>query len=387
MTRKLSNWLSSHLDYTAKQESPEFFHLWSGISAIAAVIERKCWYDKGFYDLYPNHYIILVSESALSRKTTAADLAVRLVKETKKVYIMRDSFTKPVFMDRLNKVKQTHGTTGSSMLLYADELMTCLGKGAVESGLIATLTQAYKSQEVEYHTQHSVTATIDDVCINFLGCTTLDWAATVLSGYSAEGGFPGRNIFVVQERARHREPFPVLTQKEYDLRRDLVFDLLEINKLSGQFTATNEAKDAYSPWYKALKEPDDMRLKGYYGRLGDHVLKLAMILSISETDDLTIKTHHIKNALKILNQNEKLMLNAFRGVAHTKDGVNTDRVYQQLVTMGGRADHSILLKKNYSYMNKIQFKECIDTLDDMNLIDIIISGRKTRYEVRKGNKP
>lgn len=57
--------------YTQGQESPESFHFWTAVGLVASVAGRSIWTDRGYYNLYPNHYIILVSKSALARKSTA----------------------------------------------------------------------------------------------------------------------------------------------------------------------------------------------------------------------------------------------------------------------------------------------------------------------------
>ena len=79
--RQLDDWLESYLQYTKKSESPTQYHLWSGISAIASVLRRKCfcnWGLRGY--IYPNFYVALVGPPG-GRKGTAMKIAKEMVQD------------------------------------------------------------------------------------------------------------------------------------------------------------------------------------------------------------------------------------------------------------------------------------------------------------------
>ena len=72
--RRLEDWLTSYLEYTSEQESPQLFHLWVGMNVIASTLERRVWVDRGYYRLYPNLYVCLVGARARVRRTTAGKM-------------------------------------------------------------------------------------------------------------------------------------------------------------------------------------------------------------------------------------------------------------------------------------------------------------------------
>ena len=72
--------ITNYLKYTSKQESPTQFHFWSAVSMLSASIGRSITLRRGFYDLYPNFIIILVAGSALSRKSSAINVGIRLLR-------------------------------------------------------------------------------------------------------------------------------------------------------------------------------------------------------------------------------------------------------------------------------------------------------------------
>src|SRR5208282_37752 len=78
--RRLSDWLSGFAQYTQNSESPRSFHLWAGISAITAVLQRRCWLRWGHDTIYPNMYIVLVGPSGRVRKGDAIMISQSFVK-------------------------------------------------------------------------------------------------------------------------------------------------------------------------------------------------------------------------------------------------------------------------------------------------------------------
>src|SRR3972149_2265472 len=139
--RLLEDWLLSYLDYTKELESPELFHIWCGVSAIATMLGRNVWLDRGYGKLYPNHYIILVAKSALCRKSTAVLTMRDLLVKTKVVEMLADRITNAGLLTRLHKTAQKTGK--SEMLVFSEELSIFLSRDETHKGLISTLTGLY----------------------------------------------------------------------------------------------------------------------------------------------------------------------------------------------------------------------------------------------------
>jgi hypothetical protein len=385
----VNSWLHKYLKFTQGQESPTQFHIWSALSAMGSAMGRHCFIDRGFYMLYPNQYIVIAAESARCRKSTSADIAIDDILQASGVMdILREKMTteflcKELAQERLN----------NECLIYAPELATFLGASAFHTGLIPLLTSLYNCPSIkDYKTKESGVFNMTNICINLLACTTLDWMSNNMPGDTIEGGFTGRVIFVVGEDPRLRNAWPVMTEEQKKMRVELIGDIIRISKLYGEFSITDEAKKIYTKWYDTTKEPADLRLRPYEGRKGDHVLKIAMILSASEYHpgkecEYLIRGRHIRTTLDILKKAEKLMPLAFRGAAFSKNSKDIDRVLRQMEKMAENGvnkwiQHSILLKKNAHYMNKTEFKEVMDSLEDMGSIEVLVKGRGVQYRIR-----
>lgn len=76
-----TDYLNHYLEMVEDTESPRVFHIWSAIWAASASLGRRCWLPFGTFDLFPNHYILIVGSPA-SRKSTALSLARKLVKQS-----------------------------------------------------------------------------------------------------------------------------------------------------------------------------------------------------------------------------------------------------------------------------------------------------------------
>ena len=74
-----SGFISTYLKYVEPQESPAIFHTWTAISTIANVLRRRVWIERGYYTLYPNLYVILVSSSGVGKKSTCIDQGMELI--------------------------------------------------------------------------------------------------------------------------------------------------------------------------------------------------------------------------------------------------------------------------------------------------------------------
>lgn len=391
------NWLYKYLKYTDQMESPSSFHIWSGLAALSCTLQRKVWINRGFYTLYPNQYIILVAESAFCRKSTAVSVAVNdLVQTAQVATINKDKMTAEKLCVELSRGEKEH-KLDNAITIFVPELATFLGASAFHSGIIPLLTSFYECpSSADYKTKASGEFHMSNVCINLVGATTLDWMSTNLPGDTVEGGFTGRVIFVVAEEPRLSNPWPELTSDEIILRTDLIQSLVQINNLMGAFKITPGAKDEFSNWYNHRTEGLDLRLRGYYGRKGDHVLKIATCIAAGEpgmcNGMLAIEATHIRIALRLLGKAEKLMHLAFRGTAFSKSSKDIDRILGYMIRESNKGNlpvkHSLLLKRNSHYLNATEFREVINTLVEQG--DVIVStengAKGLFYDLKDGGK-
>lgn len=388
--RHCKDWLSTYLEYTKNQESPESFHLWSGISIIASALGRKTWVDRGYYLTYPNHYIVLVSATALCKKSTSAKIAVGIYNEVfKDIPAVSKKITLQKLVLNLGRISKTIGD--SSCFLYNSELSVLIGRMG-HSELMDFLTDVYECpNNWRNETKGKGTDVLHNVFVNFLGCTTPKDLST-MPDTMIDGGFAGRTIFVYSDTPRPPIHNPKLhfNSNMPIIRENLIHDLREILKITGEFTLTKEAdalfKEIYDENY--YDRDGDFRIHPYKARKGEHLIKLGMVVAASRRDGNIIDTNDIRIANTFLEMTEETMADSFSHVAysHSATSKHSEKFIQLLKKTKGKLDHSIALKKLYHYVNKDEMRAMVETLEESGIIKISIQGRKKWYELIKGGK-
>src|SRR5678815_1982919 len=79
--RRLEDWITSYGEFTAKSDSPQAFHIWGGLVAIAGAAQRKILMRAAYFDVLTNMYVLLVSPPGRARKGAALRTSKNILKE------------------------------------------------------------------------------------------------------------------------------------------------------------------------------------------------------------------------------------------------------------------------------------------------------------------
>lgn len=327
--RNFPDFLDGYLRYTDHHESTKRVRLWSAISVIAACLERKVWIDRGYYKLFPNLYVFIIGRSGLIKKTTSTGIAVNLLREVEGVRIMAERLTAGALVEQLalsGKKLNIDGkmTAQSAVFAYAPELSVFLTE--VFGSVTELLTTFYDcvphdaSKPWVYHTIGRGERKIFGPCLNILGASTKSWLTKCIPRSEMEGGFTSRIVFVVEDKLPEiLIPWPALSEEDDLTRLKLIEDLRTINTLSGPVTPSPEARALFTKWYenhmrKVLPYNQDPRMIGYMSRKGDTILKVSMIRSLSQRNDLLISKADLVWANEQIDDLEKDWRLAFDGL-------------------------------------------------------------------------
>ena len=323
--------------------------------------------DRSFYILYPNLYVILVSESGVGMKSTAIKIGTNnfLEKAVPDLTIMRGAITVKFLVDWMSQAiaKSADGT--AEVTIFCEEFRVFAKGLYADSGIIENLTKLYDCGVWEYGTGGSGIYKVEKPCINLLAASTPEWLTTGSAADFIGGGFSSRivpvAIVVDEKQVANPKKVPLST----DLEKKLIADLTAIGQLKGQFFVTKGAEDFFEQWYikrDKLKNPDQ-RMKGYYSKKHDQALKIAMILSASIDDDLVITEDHIESALQLLGKIELTMQYAFQGVAWGERAKYQDKVLAKIEEKG-MIPHWVLLQCFHYCMTGNDLTAIIHTLTE-----------------------
>lgn len=291
-----------------KTPIPERFHRWSALSLVAAILEDRVVVAHHQGMLTPNLYVLLVGPSGCG-KGTAID---GVMAQWAELYggegrIIKGGLTKQNLLDKLGG-RATGMAGGQAQVrtvppnphpwIVSPELYNALGSGGpVAEAFIANLTDLYTSSPIATTegTRQWGTVTIRGHCINWLAGSTSQWLRRSLSPDAILSGFFGRVVAVEgsyvsgwEESQYHPNMSALSSQCQAHLQRIAI--------CSGVCSVTDDAQDVRQQWLRNREVPEDEFLRPAYQRDDDLLMKLAMILSVAESDKLVIERTHIARA-------------------------------------------------------------------------------------------
>lgn len=361
-SRLLKNWLLGYQQYTADLESPDVFHMWAGLYAIAAVTVRQIYIPLKFGPVFTNIYVGFVGKPA-TRKTTAIDTAYKLAAKVVPQHALPNAGSAAALVASLSDMKDMPTQAGN---LVSNELGSLIRQGDTDT--VSTLTDLYDCKEDQKKRTisrgHEVLA---KPWLNFIFGTTQEWLGANLPSSSAEGGFFSRIVFVFCDDIKLTSPLPVETDESTQLRAALVNDLVHINSLKGEVTFSPEAREFYVNWYMDPNRPGynattDPRTNGYYVRKHIHVLKVAMLLMLAERDNLVLEKKDIEMALVVLSSIEKGIGNAVGSVGRNELLTHSQNVLRQIQAGGATGiTYQSVLRKHIHNIKRAELDEILST--------------------------
>jgi hypothetical protein len=377
MDRHLSDWIEGYLEYNKDSEPPESFLVWSAVSAIAAALQRKTYFQLGQLTFYPNLYIILCSPPGQARKGTAMKPAGQLLNELQ-IPMSAESITRARLINRLKEctdvITHEEGTIEEhcSITIFSKEFTVFLGQDNAQ--LMADLTDWFDCHnEWSYETKTSGMDRLRGVYVNLIGATTPDLIQSSLPLDAIGGGLTSRMLIIYEQWARFKSiPIFALTEEGQGVYQNLLHDLHQILMLRGQFKMTKETLEIYYDWY--LNQPErcpfnTQRFSGYWSRRQTHLIKLMMIISAAKSNDLILTLEDFNSAKSLLTKAERKMEQAFSGVGRDRSA----RIIPQIIKYiaeHGEVTYAKLLNYFISDTNDWELQNIVRALRKVGVIDV-----------------
>jgi len=287
------------------------------ISAIASVMKRKIYLPWGDLIFYPNMFIVLVGPPA-ARKGTAIQTVRRLLDLIQSVTIAADESSRQKLVDILASCEAT-GPIGpveqykhSSLTIHAAELTVTLGYNNM--GLLTVLNDWFDCRsDFVYSTLSRGEKHVTNVWVNLLGATTPTLLQQALPEAAVGAGFTSRTFFVY---AADKAKVVVRPTSPPGLFDDVKHDLEVVATLAGPFQYDQEFDALYHEWRQTSDMLDlgDFRLNHYVDRRATHFMKLAMIFSVSRSNELVLRAVDFQRALTFMESCERVMPHVFEGI-------------------------------------------------------------------------
>jgi len=368
--------LQEYLHYTQNSESPESYHIWVFLSMIAAIVGKKTWLRCNYFTVYPNMYIILVSLPGVGKKSTAMRIGREVVMESDaKVQITFDAITREALIGEMEASFYIFETPngkryGSSpVTAIASELITLLSSGPT---MVEFLTDIYDSDKLwRYKTKNKGENAIMNPCLNVIsGVTTATFCSRIIKDAVA-GGFISRSVIIYDNETRIESPFSLPNEAQLKSRQKVVDRFVEVSQMYGEVIFSKEAKEYFEKWY--IEEMQSARHKTafteFHSRKHTHVLKTAMLLSLSELT-LEISVLCLKAAIELVNRVEHNMKFIYMSAGANRHGDIYIKILSALY-IGDTVEYSELLNIFLRDIDEEEFLKQLNTLQSAKYIQIV----------------
>jgi hypothetical protein len=373
--------------YAEEIEVPGIFALWSGIASVSAALGRNCFIDQGYFTVYPNTYIVLVAGSARSKKSTAIiELCYEFVRDVKPpIKLLSQKMTPEALISSLSGASQgstvtvLHAAVGTAI---ADELATFVNRDGFKNGMIDLLTKLYDCKDFPYETRLHGIETVRNPCLCIYGGITMERLKMTIPTEAVGSGFTSRIVFVYKDKSDNMVPWPSLSEENKLRKQLIVHDLGAIAEMRGPMVLTADAREVHDREYVSFAQGSPLSLEpslyGYVGRRDRTLLKLAMIVNASRTDDRVITANDFIEALTYLADAESSMARVFRAVDTTEIGQVTERVVAYMMRNKIVTRASLVLHFRH-LLDASRLYEVMKTLEQAGIARAEVDGATVRY--------
>lgn len=321
------SFLKDYSLFASGNESPVVYHRWAALSAISSFIGRKVWMDMGVYTTYPNMYILLVGKAGI-KKSTAMNIARNMARELNLPIsppsITKEALTQLMAEDDSPCQITVKGVTPedpvirfTQLSVFANEFVTLLNSGGNASGMIELFTDIWDQDAFEVKTKNKGTDTIVGPYITMLGCLTTEIMNNLANTKIISSGFSRRCVFVYSEDYGTPIAIPKITQEQKDAWVRCINRAKEIRLIRGAFVWGPGSEQWFTAWYNELhlaKQKETRKAIGdFLQTKPEYVIKLAMLIALSEGDELVLTVDKLELAVAFLDEVAPSMEIIFEG--------------------------------------------------------------------------
>ena len=380
------SFLQDFMLYNSGNECPKPYVLWTGYGLLSAAVGHKVFIDMEYFFTRCDTYIILIGPSG-GRKTVAMTLGLDLLIEAiPDLNVSGDNETYQgiiTFLDADNSTRQYMQDTKlinfKPYHIFAEELMDYLQLNPI--AMVTFLTNVYGKNAYKYRLKGE-TRFVEHPYITLLACSVPEWLTDQLKAKQFSEGYGRRAILVCHEGIVKCKP--TLTEPMKRAREACVKRIKQVEAMHGQVKVEPDAYAHFWKWYLADKPPvGNIFLTNWHSTLHILALKVAMLTSISERDDLVITLDHICLALALLADIEKAlpMVTSRMGKSEINEGALF--LLRTLKNNGGKMnDKELKMATITQFRNPLEqysTLEYLKTTGQIMVVKEIINGVERRF--------
>ena len=364
------NFLTEFTKFAAGTEAPENYNIWTAVSTMSTIMSRKVWLQYGRFTIYANTYVVLLGPPG-NGKTTSLNFGRKIIAAIPGIPAAAQAQTKESLVKELCATQQKFEYPGGQiqaapMSIFITELSHFLGPNS--GHMLDFLTTVYDLDIYDARTKNKGDNIAYGPYVTLLACTTPDWVSTYLKTDIITGGFTRRAIFVNETEAITRIPWPELSPEQTKAFENVIEIGKEKSKLIGEIVWSNMARKWFTEWYLDQKLPQDPTIRGYYRTLKVQLMKVAMVVSICERDDLILTDEHLQIALAMLDRIAGNLASVFRAVGRNELHAVGQKIVQLLDMNNGFMPKKEIIRAMSAHANSRELWEILTMLRDTDVV-------------------
>lgn len=305
----MSSWLDEVIEQHKELESPLTFWYWAGLAALSAVVKDNIWLDQQAYKVYPNIYVMLHAKSGL-KKGPPVSMANKIVSAVNDTNIIRGRASIQGILKKLGTAYTKPGgivVNKAVAFICSSELSSSMVEDKAAMDILTDLYDRNYNEGNYESLLKSETFKLKDATLTILTATNAAHSEEFFGKKDIQGGYFARTFIIYADKRNKINSlvYPLDNPPDYE---QLSIYPKELSLLRGPFEKLylSPVGKYYDEWYNdfVTKTAEIEDETGTLNRFGDSVLKVAMLISLSQEPKLEISLSAMEQAIE---QCEKLI--------------------------------------------------------------------------------
>lgn len=384
-------------EYCDGMESPDSYLFWAGVAVLSAVTRRKFVFQFAGHTLFTNQYIFFVSKPGRARKGPPIRAAEHFAKTVPDVNMIQKTSGERLphdlayrFLTIGTQVQRVNAEANGFMC--AEELSAFIGEEGymrVTADYLLDWWDCPAQRKISSH-KHNI-VTLDNVHITILGGTTPEALEKSFPQVIIGTGMMSRVIIVAEDRSPKQSVWGAPNRVGTPIDQELTDWLAYINTRTGIFTVSPDGNQWMHQWYKQfhidMTHADDLAVASIE-RKQAFIIKLAMILAISENLDTVLNVELFVRAERIITALEQRAPEVITTLSTNYEGKKFQRVLHLIKSHNPHISRAELLRGVSPYgVDKLELNRILETLEERDEIETVIlqtSRKQTTHYRMKG---
>lgn len=319
------SFLNNFMQWNEGTEVPEQYYFWSGIAALAALVNGRVHINMGKYVIHPNLYIALLGPPA-NGKTSAMRRAEKLIRRFEDIPISAQSET-PEGLVKFMREKCIQSflhngelTPYTPITCFLSELSNFFGRDP--AGMVDVLTGIWDCAGEAYHrrTKGQGEDLLPRPSVNLIACTTQAWITNYMKTDIVGGGFSRRVVYVNELMTDDtlRVPFPEDTPQKLEAYENCFRYGTVLRGVIGEMQWDTGSRAWFQHWYNTRPISREADVRGFHKSKPVILLKVATLVALAREPALNLTTSDLEIGLALLDKTETHLQKVFQAIGRNE---------------------------------------------------------------------